>query len=291
MTFSIAAFDPDTGDLGVAVESKFPNVRAVVPFAKVGVGAVATQCFSNTAYASRGFALLESGASPEEAIAIMTRDDPRRAERQVGIVDVQGRSAHFTGDGCFGYAGGIAGENFTVQGNVLTGVGVLEAMAESFQASTGPLAERLIGVLETGQAAGGEKRGQQSTALLVVRKNGGYGDNNDRYVDLSVCDHTTPIAELRRLYNLYGLTFFKSDPDRLVDVDEALGRELQQILSERGFYDGPVDGRYGPASQRAMRAFMGWENYDERIRDDALVDLDVVADIRSKHADWRRQQD
>ena len=289
MTFSIVAFDPETGDLGVAAQSKFPNVGAVIPFAQAGVGAVATQSFSNTAYATRGFALLENGATPQQAVDILTGNDADRGYRQMGIVDAQGRAATFTGTQCFDWCGGLTGENFAVQGNVLTGEAVITAMARTFQATSGPLAERLMTVLSAGQAAGGDRRGQQSAALLVVRKNGGYGANNDRYVDISVCDHPTPIEELERIYALYGLTFFRSLPENLVPVDTAIANELQQILHARGFYKGAVTGVFDTATQRALRNFMGWENYDERIRDDDLIDLEVLEDMRRKHAVWLQQ--
>lgn len=289
MTFSIVAFDPETGDLGVAAQSKFPNVGAVIPFARAEVGAVATQSFSNTAYATRGFALLENGATPQQAVDILTGNDADRGYRQMGIVDAQGRAATFTGAQCFDWCGGLTGENFAVQGNVLTGEAVITAMARTFQATSGPLAERLMAVLKAGQAAGGDRRGQQSAALLVVRKNGGYGANNDRYVDISVCDHPTPIEELERIYALYRLTFFRSLPENLVPVDTAIANELQQILHARGFYKGAVTGVFDTATQRALRNFMGWENYDERIRDDDLIDLEVLEDMRRKHAAWLQQ--
>jgi uncharacterized Ntn-hydrolase superfamily protein len=289
MTFSIVAFDPETGDLGVAAQSKFPNVGAVIPFAQAGVGAVATQSFSNTAYATRGFALLENGATPQQAVDILTGNDADRGYRQMGIVDAQGRAATFTGTQCFDWCGGLTGENFAVQGNTLVGEAVITAMARTFQATSGPLAERLMAVLSAGQAAGGDRRGQQSAALLVVRKNGGYGANNDRYVDISVCDHPTPIEELERIYALYRLTFFRSLPENLVPVDTAIANELQQILHARGFYKGAVTGVFDTATQRALRNFMGWENYDERIRDDDLIDLEVLEDMRRKHAVWLQQ--
>lgn len=290
MTFSIVGFDRETGDLGIAAESKFPNVRAVIPFAKVSVGAVATQSFSNTSYAKQGFALLENGATPEEALKILTRGDADRDYRQVGIVDAQGRAANFTGAKCFDWAGGLTGENFAVQGNTLAGREVVEVMAGTFQKTPGPLVERLIGALSAGQAAGGDRRGQQSAALVVVRKNGGYGANNDRYVDISVCDHETPIEELKRIYGLYRLTFFKSDPDKLIPIDTSIAEELQQILRARGFYQSPVTGTFDEATKQSLRDFMGWENYDERIRDDDLIDLEVLEDIRIKHAAWLERQ-
>jgi uncharacterized Ntn-hydrolase superfamily protein len=286
MTYSIVAFDPETGDLGVAVESKFPNVGSVIPFAKARVGAVATQSFSNTSYATQGFALLENGATPQEAVAILTRDDPDRDYRQMGIVDAQGRAATFTGAKCFDWAGGLTGENFAIQGNTIVSQAVVEAMAKTFQETSAPLAERLLKALSAGQTAGGDRRGQQSAALLVMRKNGGYGVNNDRYVDISVCDHETPIQELERIYALYRLTFFRSNPDKLVPIDTSIAKELQQILHARKFYKGGVTGSFDGATKKALREFMGWENYDERIRDDDLIDLEVLEDIRHKHAAW-----
>lgn len=290
MTFSIVAFDPATGDLGVVVASKFPNVRGVIPFAKAGVGAVATQSFCNTAYATQGFALLENGATPAQAVDILTANDPDRASRQLGIVDAQGRSATFTGAGCFDWCGGLTGPNYAAQGNVIQGEQVLRALVATLHATTGTLADRLLAALAAGQAAGGDRRGQQSAALLVVRKNGGYGVNNDSYVDISIPDHPQPIAELQRVYALYGLTYFRSKPENLIPIDGILAVELQTLLYERGFYKEPLIGVFDAATKQALRAFMGWENYDERMREDELIDLEVLADMREKHAAWLREQ-
>lgn len=289
MTFSIVAFDPATGDLGVAVASKFPNVRGVIPFAKAGVGAVATQSFCNTAYATQGFALLENGATPAQAVEILTANDPDRASRQLGIVDAQGRSATFTGSGCFDWCGGLIGPNYAAQGNVIQGEQVVQALVATLHATTGTLADRLLAALAAGQAAGGDRRGQQSAALLVVRKNGGYGANNDSYVDISIPDHSQPIAELQRVYALYGLTYFRSKPENLLPIDGILATELQTLLHERGFYKNPLNGVFDAATKQALRAFMGWENYDERMREDDLMDREVLADIRDKHALWLQQ--
>jgi len=290
MTFSIVAFDPANGDLGVAVQSKFPNVGVAIPFARVGVGAVATQAYCNTSYGPRGLALLENGASPQQAIEILTGSDQNGDYRQVGIIDVFGRTATFTGAGCFPWSGGFSEENFAVQGNTLVGQVVLEAMGLAFQQTAGPLSERLLTALAAGQAAGGDRRGQQSGALLVVRQGGGYGGFDDRYVDISVYDHAAPVQELNRLYALHRLTFFRSDPEKLVPIDMAIANELQQILHGRGFYKGVATGIFDVATKKALRDFMGWENYDERIRDDDLIDLEVLEDIRAKHAAWLRQQ-
>jgi uncharacterized Ntn-hydrolase superfamily protein len=288
-TFSIVAYDPETGDLGVAVQSKFPNVRPVVPWARAGVGAVATQSFANTSYGPRGLAMLESGATPQQALEILTGSDAERESRQVGIVDFNGRSASFTGKQCFDWAGGITGENFAAQGNILAGPQVVEGLARAFRETKGSLAERLIAALEAGQAAGGDRRGMQSAALLVVRKGGGYGGFDDRFIDISVYDNPQPITELRRLYNLHKLTFFRSDPKNLLKITPELARELQQIMKERGFYKGEVSGIFDETTKKSLRDFMGWENYDERIRNDDQIDKEVLEDMRRNHAGRKKQ--
>jgi uncharacterized Ntn-hydrolase superfamily protein len=286
MTFSIVAFDSDNGDLGVAVQSKFPNVGVTVPFARAGVGAVATQSYCNTSFGPRGLALLENGATPRQVMEILSATDEARDYRQMGIVDWRGRSAAFTGARCFDWAGERAEALFSVQGNTLVGAEVIEAMAAAFRAASGELAERLLAALSAGQAVGGDRRGQQSAALLVVREGGGYGGHDDRYVPISVYDHLQPIEELQRLYAIHRLTYCRSDAANLVPIDTAISNELQQILHARGFYKGAISGVFDVATKKALRDFMGWENYDERMRDDELVDLEVLEDIRRKHTVW-----
>ena len=286
MTFSIVAFDPANGDLGVAVQSKFPNVGVSIPFAKAGVGAVATQAYCNTGYGPRGLALLANGAVPQQAIEILTGSDEQRDYRQVGIIDARGRAASFTGAQCFDWAGESQGRCCAAQGNTLAGPAVAQNMVRAFEQGQGALAERLLAALHAGQAGGGDRRGQQSAALLVVRAGGGYGGFDDRYVDISVYDHPSPIVELERLYAIHRLTYFRSDPHNLVRIDGAIANELQQILHARGFYQGVVTGVADDATRKALRDFMGWENYDERIREDDLIDLEVLADLREKHALW-----
>ena len=288
MTFSIVAFDPANGDLGVAVQSKFPNVGVSIPFARAGVGAVATQCYCNTSYGPRGLALLENGATPEQATAILTGNDEQRDYRQVGIIDARGRAASFTGGNCFDWAGGLQGRSCAAQGNTLAGPRVVESMVRTFENAPGPLVERLMAALRAGQASGGDRRGQQSAALKVARAGGGYGGFDDRYVEISVYDHPAPIAELERLYAIHRLTYFRSNPEQLVRIDTAIANELQQILHARGFYKGVANGICDEEMLRALRDFMGWENYDERIRDDDLIDLEVLGDVRQKHALWLR---
>ena len=206
-TFSIAGFDPHTGDLGVAVQSKFFAVGSVVPWAKAGVGAIATQSYANVSYGPDGLELLAKGKSARETVETLTSADGNKQRRQLGIVDTKGNSASFTGSGCHPWAGHIEKPDFCAQGNILTGKEVVDAMAASFEQSQkqakGGLCNWLVDALTAGQDAGGDSRGRQSAALLVVRKKGGYGGGNDRFIDLRVDDHKTPITELRRLLQLH----------------------------------------------------------------------------------------
>jgi len=200
-TFSIVAFDPKTGDLGVAVASRVLAVGAVVPYAQAGVGAIATQAFANTTYGPKGLALLRKGLTPEQVLKRLLAEDKDREHRQVGIVDAKGRAA-FTGKKCLPWAGHLVGKGYAVQGNILAGEQVVKAMAQAFENTKGELAERLMAALEAGESAGGDARGKQSAALLVVRKGGGYGGFDDRYIDLRVDDHPEPVKELRRLLTM-----------------------------------------------------------------------------------------
>jgi uncharacterized Ntn-hydrolase superfamily protein len=206
-TFSIVGFDPATGDLGVAVQSKFFGVGSVVPWARAGVGAIATQSYANTAYGPEGLALLAAGKSAREALRQLTEADSRRDTRQAGIVDVRGNAAAFTGAKCNAWAGHREGTNFCAQGNILAGEAVVRDMADAYErAHRRPdtqLADWLMAALEAGQAAGGDTRGQQSAALLVVREKAGYGGVNDRFIDLRVEDSPRPIEELARLLELH----------------------------------------------------------------------------------------
>ncbi|MDF1823697.1 MAG: DUF1028 domain-containing protein [Verrucomicrobiales bacterium] len=206
-TFSIVALDPETGEIGVAVQSKIVGVGSVVPFARAGVGAVATQAFANVGYGRLGLLALESGMDPEAVIKLLTRDDPAREMRQVGVISAAGTSANFTGGECMEWAGGMTGTNFSVQGNILTGQEVIESMAKAFEETEGVLAVRLIASLHAGQKAGGDSRGRQSAALLVVCKNWGYGGVGDRFRDIRVDEHETPIKELERVYRKHCALF------------------------------------------------------------------------------------
>ena len=206
-TFSIVAFDPDTNELGIAVASKFPAVGGVVPWAKAGVGAVATQAAANTTYGPNGLALLAGGATPQESLDILTRKDQGRAFRQVGIIDAQGNAVTFTGEKCNSWAGGKVGKNYAAQGNILAGPEVVDAIAKAFEETKGLLSHRLLAALEAGQEAGGDKRGRQSAALLIVREGWGYARLNDRFRDVRVDNHETPIAELKKALAAHAKVF------------------------------------------------------------------------------------
>lgn len=306
-TFSIVAVDTQNGDVGVAVQSKFPNVRPVVPWAEAGVGAVATQSFANIQYGTKGLALLRNGATAEEAVKILIANDSARASRQLGIVDMKGNAASWTGDECFDWAGGItgkqaggkgmviSGKGFAAQGNILVGKETIEAMAKTFEETKGPLADRLVAALLAGGKAGGDRRGEQSAALLVKRKGAGYDGTTDDYIDISVYDHPTPLKELERLFKLHKLFFFRSDPKNLIKIDPSLCKELQSLMSNTAykgfqFYSGPISGIFDAATKKALQDFMGWENYDVRIRDDDQIDIEVLTDIRTNFKEWQNSR-
>ena len=202
-TFSIVAMDLDSGDFGIAVQSKYFAVGAVVPWAGAGVGAIATQSWTNTEYGHRGLAMLADGFSAAEVIDRLVEVDEQAQRRQVGIVDAEGRVSSFTGDECMAWAGATQGDGYTAQGNILAGPEVIAAMASAYEASARSLPERLVAALQAGQRVGGDRRGQQSAALLVVRRGVGEPGYNDRVVDLRVDDHTSPIDELERLLEIH----------------------------------------------------------------------------------------
>ena len=210
-TFSIVAYDPITQELGVAVQSKFVAVGSVVPYARAGIGAVASQAWGNPRYGPIGLELLAHGKSASEVVGLMTASDPNREHRQLAIIGNEGNASIFTGRECMDWAGGKTGENYAVQGNLLTGKEVIHSMSLGFEEANGTLAERMLSALHAGQQAGGDKRGKQSAALLVVREGWGYGGLTDRFRDLRVDDHPTPIKELERIYYLHRKIFPRPD--------------------------------------------------------------------------------
>lgn len=283
-TFSITAYDPGKKEWGVAVQSKFLAVGSVVPFAKANVGAVATQSYANYMYGPDGLAMMEKGLSAEETLEALTSKDEQRDLRQVGLVDRQGNAASFTGDGCHDWAGGIVGEGFACQGNILI-AGTVEAIAKRFEevrGKDGELADWLVEALAAGQEAGGDSRGRQSASVLVVREGGGYGGNNDHYLDLRVDDHPTPIQELKRILTIHHLFYGEPDPDKMVPLAEAAS-ELQSLLTKTGHYTGPENGEFDDATRSALRALVGIENLEERwVGDEDEIDQDILNFLRDK---------
>ena len=276
MTFSIAARSADGTHWGVAVASKFLAAGAVVPAARAGVGAVATQSFVNLHYLPDGLALLEEGVPAHEVVAALTGPDELREQRQVGVVDADGGGASFTGADCIPWAGGLDGPDYTVQGNCLTGPEVLEAMERAFVGSgeREPLATRLLAALRAGDDAGGDRRGRQSAAVLVVTEGGGYGGGSDVLVDLRADDHATPVAELQRLLELHELYFGKPDPRDLHLLAGDLHAEVDAMLRALGHDgDAPLDER--------LFDWMGWENYEERF---VPGHIDVVVLLKLREA-------
>lgn len=279
MTFSIVAADPSNGDLGVAVASKFPCVGAVVPWAKAGVGAVATQSLANTSFGPDGLSLMGQGMSAAQSLDAIVEADDGRDDRQVGVVDARGGTATFTGAGCVEWAGGRTGEHFAAQGNILIGPEVVDVMVTAFQERDGDLCDRLLAALLAGDAAGGDRRGRQSAALLVVRANGGYEGRNDRYIDLRVDDHPDAPGELARVFGVWDDTMLvRNDP--LLEATADLIGEIQRRLVAQGRVVTDAPGAFGPSTRAALVDWAGWANLEMRLRDDDLVSQHLIRELR-----------
>ena len=272
-TYSIAACDLDAAQWGVAVQSKFLGVGAIVPWAEPGVGAIATQAFANPRYGPDGLALLREGLRAQDAVDRLTEADDGRAERQLGIVDRHGNGASYTGDECNDWAGGRTGEGYAAQGNILVSASTVDALAETFEGSAGqPLATRLLDCLDAAQASGGDSRGQQSAALLVVQRDAGYAGLSDVLVDLRVDDHELPLGELRRLYDLHQELFGKTPEEEWIDVDDALADEVRERLARLG---------YAGELEEAFERWAGNANLEERVQGMKRIDPVVLEHLRS----------
>jgi len=265
-TYSIVACDLAAGQWGVAVQSKFLAVGSVVPWAEPGAGAVATQSYANPRYGPDGLELLRQGRSAQEVVDELTTADDGRAQRQLGVVDAGGGAATFTGEGCHDWAGGRTGTGYAVQGNILVSAATVDALAETFEAASGSLAERLLGSLAAGQAAGGDSRGQQSAALLVVERDGGYAGLSDTLVDLRVDDHERPIDELQRLYEAHQLLFGNTPRDRWLPLDDELQAEVSGLLERLGY--------------QTLDDWAGAANLEERVNGDDAIDPVVLRELR-----------
>lgn len=279
-TFSIVGHDPETGELGVAVQSKFLGSGSVVPWAKADVGAVATQSLANPSYGPQGLQLLEEGYTPEEVVRKLTEDDSERELRQVGIVDAKGEAATFTGENCYEWAGGQTGPHYAVQGNILVSEETVKEMATTFEKAEGSLADRLLQSLQAGQMAGGDKRGKQSAALLVVKKNGGYGGFNDRFIDLRVDEHDEPIHELVRIYHLQQLYFGATKEENVVSIEGEVKEELLKQLKRLGYL--PTVYVVDSIMYKAFTSFLHRENFEERALEHGKLDLEVLEFMKQK---------
>jgi uncharacterized Ntn-hydrolase superfamily protein len=276
-TFSIVACDLKAHAWGVAVASKFPAVGAVVPWAKAKAGAVATQALANTSYGPRGLEMMTGGMAAEETLSKLLAHDRDREHRQVGLVDAAGHPACYTGKECKEWAGCLTGPGYAIQGNMLTDVEVVQQMERTYLESKAELPERLFAALEAGGRAGGDRRGRQAAALLVVKEKAGYGGHNDRWLDLRIDDHLNPIARLGELLELQRLYFGRSPKASRVRLEGPVVKDIQQIMKGLGYYT-PVDGRYDDATREAFRAFIHNENFEERADpDQGWLDEPVLA--------------
>lgn len=271
MTYSLVACDLERGEWGIGVQSKFLAVGSVVPWAEPGAGAIATQAWARVRYGPEGLALLRSGLAADEVVARLTGADGGRDHRQLGVVDAAGRAASFTGGACLEWAGGLTGPGYAAQGNILVSSATVEALAETFEASSGPLAERLLAALHAAQAAGGDRRGQQSAALLVVKAGAGY-DDSDVLVDLRVDDHREPVAELERLYRLHDLYFGETPAAEWLSVDTGLAGEIRERLGRLGYATGDL--------AADLATWAGIENLEERVAGAERIDPVVLRVLR-----------
>jgi uncharacterized Ntn-hydrolase superfamily protein len=274
-TYSIVACDLERGEWGVAVQSKFLAVGAVVPWAEPEVGAIATQAFANVGYGPEGLQLLRDGLAAAEVVASLTEADEGRDHRQLGVVDAEGRAATYTGSSCLDWAGGVTGHGYAAQGNILVSEDTVTALARAFERSAGkPLAERLLEALAAAQLAGGDRRGQQSSSLFVVRKDGGYGGTSDVAVDLRVDDHALPVQELRRIYELHDLLFGQTPAEEWLEVDEQLAAELRELLDRLGYE--------AKALPEAFATWAGTENLEDRVDGIDRIDPVVLEELRKR---------
>ena len=270
-TYSIAACDLEGGQWGVATQSKFLAVGSVVPWAEPQVGAIATQAYANPRYGSEGLILLRDGLSAEEVVDKLTSADEGRNHRQLGVVDREGHSASFTGEECLEWAGGRTGPCYAAQGNILVSAATVDALAETFEGSSGALADRLLDCLDAAQAAGGDRRGQQSAAILVVEQDGGYAKLSDVVVELRVEDHERPLEELRRLYRLHQALFGETPREEWLTVDDSLADELRERLGKLG-YEGELED--------AFNRWAGNVNLEERVDGVEEIDPVVLEELR-----------
>ncbi|MHA2251691.1 MAG: DUF1028 domain-containing protein [Candidatus Kariarchaeaceae archaeon] len=269
MTFSIVARDPDTGDLGIAVQSKFPAVGALVPWIRYNAGAIATQALANLRYGTIGLELMQSGLTADQALHVMLENDKDREDRQVGIVDKNGGVAAHTGKKCYKWAGHIIGDQVTCQGNILI-EGTVEAMMDTYLRTKGDLPDKLLAALHAGQIAGGDSRGQQSASLLVYRENGGYGGGSDVWIDVRVDDHQEPIKELTRIFSIYSLTLLeREDPGNITELTPGVLKRIAHALVDKGYLSAMTEVQ-GDIIDGLTR-WIHTENFENKNRNDGYI--------------------
>jgi uncharacterized Ntn-hydrolase superfamily protein len=287
-TFSVVARDPENGDLGVIVQSKFPAVGSVVPWAKAEVGAIATQAWANVSYGPRGLDILASGRSAPVTLKTLLKDDAGARHRQVGIVDRKGRAVAHTGKECMDWAGHVVGDAFTCQGNILAGEDVVVQMADAFEKTGGDLIDKLFAALNAGQAAGGDRRGMQSAAILVVRMNGGYEGGNDRYVDVRVDEHLSPITELERIFKIYDMTLLsREEPRSLRKIEGDLSFKIQQALVSLGYLETLSKAAFSEKANAALTEWINMNNFENKARDDGTI-WQSILDYLFKDAEGKK---
>jgi uncharacterized Ntn-hydrolase superfamily protein len=276
-TFSVVARDPSNGDFGIIVQSKFPAVGSVVPWAKAEVGAIATQAWANVSYGPRGLDLLIAGKTASETLKILLKDDSGAQHRQVSIVDQDGHVVAHTGKECMNWAGHYVGDGFACQGNILAGKDVVSNMATAYEKTEGDLIDKLFAALNAGQNAGGDRRGMQSAAILVVRKEGGYEGGNDRYVDVRVDEHPTPIKELERIFKIYDMTLLsREDPSNLRRIEGDLSVRIQQTLVFLGYLDTVSTDAFPDKAKTALSEWTNTNNFENKACDDGTIWQSVV---------------
>ncbi len=265
-TFSLVARDVSNGDLGVIVQSKFPAVGSVVPWAEADVGAIATQAWANVSYGPRGLVLLRDGQSARATLKVLIESDEGSQHRQIGIVDAKGEVAVHTGKECMDWAGHVTGDGYTCQGNILAGEAVVVDMAEAYETTEGDLIDRMLAALKAGQAAGGDRRGMQSAALFVVRTEGGYEGGNDRYVDVRVDEHPRPIEELERIFKIYDMTLLsREDVSNLYPIGGPIATRIQGVLYDLGFLkEVSFDQDWTQEAEAALQEWTNTNNFENK---------------------------
>jgi uncharacterized Ntn-hydrolase superfamily protein len=271
-TFSVVARDPENGDLGIIVQSKFPAVGSLVPWAEAEIGAIATQAWANVSYGPRGLDFLKSGMNAPEVLDVLLASDEGREHRQVAIVDGKGNVAAHTGDECMDWAGHVVGESYACQGNILAGPKVVEAMSKAFEAEKGDLIDRLFAALKAGQSKGGDRRGMQSAAILVVREGGGYEGGTDRYVDVRVDYHPSPIEELERIFSIYDMTLLSREPSSsLLTIDGDVASRIIQALSKLDYLSTSPGESFGKEAEKALQEYINVNNFENKMREDKTI--------------------